>query len=121
MEYRTQTVHTIKFQRMEHGTWPSELKIEETDNVGSSKLKTLEHHSYGIVRHLGLKSMGGAQPNILPITVMITLGSLVKVIPFPSMVPTRNLPQLGLGRGCLLQMVLDSILSREPPEDLAAL
>ena len=51
-EHRAQTVHTIKFQRMVPGSWPPELKVEETDHSGFSKLKTLEHNFYGIVGHI---------------------------------------------------------------------
>ena len=47
-ERRTQTVHTIKFQRIRHGNAPTELKIEETDVEGFSKIKTLEHYFFGI-------------------------------------------------------------------------
>lgn len=51
MERRTQTVHTIKFQRIRHGNAPTELKIEETDVSGFSKIKTLEHYFFGILNH----------------------------------------------------------------------
>ena len=50
-ERRTQTVHTIKFQRICYGSAPSELKIEETDVTGYSKIKTLEHYFFGILNH----------------------------------------------------------------------
>ena len=50
-ERRTQTVHTIKFQRIRHGSAPAELKIEETDVAGFSKIKTLEHYFFGILNH----------------------------------------------------------------------
>ena len=38
---------------MEHGSYETDLKIEETDNLGYSTIKTLETHFYGIVGHLG--------------------------------------------------------------------
>ena len=50
-ERRTQTVHTIKFQRIRHGDAPAELKIEETDVTGYSKIKSLEHYFFGILNH----------------------------------------------------------------------
>ena len=58
MERRTQTVHTIKFQRIRHGDAPTELKIEETDVAGFSKIKTLEHHFFGILSHCSTYSNG---------------------------------------------------------------
>ena len=50
-ERRVQTVHTIKFQRVRYGNAPTELKIEETDVSGFSKIKTLEHYFFGIFNH----------------------------------------------------------------------
>ena len=50
-ERRTQTVHTVKFQRIRHGNAPTELKVEETCVNGFSKIKTLEHYFYGILNH----------------------------------------------------------------------
>ena len=50
-ESRSQTVHTIKFQSWIHGTLPSELKIEETDVTGFTRVESWEHHFYGIFNH----------------------------------------------------------------------
>ena len=50
-ECRTQTVHTIKFQRIGHGDAPSELKVEETDVEGFVRYKSLEHNVFGILNH----------------------------------------------------------------------
>ena len=50
-ECRTQTVHTIKFQRIGHGDAPSELKVEETDVEGFVRYKSLEHNFFGILNH----------------------------------------------------------------------
>ena len=50
-ESRSQTVHTIKFQRIGHGDAPSELKVEETDVEGFVRYKSLEHNFFGILNH----------------------------------------------------------------------
>ena len=54
-EYRTRTVHTVKFQKVEHGSHEAKLKIEETDEFGyysKYEYSTLKHHVFGIVGHL---------------------------------------------------------------------
>ena len=48
---RAQTVHTVRFQRIQSGDFPVELKIEETDETGNIRYRTLDYYFWGILNH----------------------------------------------------------------------
>ena len=72
-ECGTRTVHTIKFQRVEHGSYETELKIEETDSLGYSKVRSLERYFYGIVGHLINGSQATQHLQIIGVTILVSV------------------------------------------------